>query len=220
MNPQSLTYHRRKRKEVAIFLPRSYQRVLEVGCGGGGFAENLNSEAEKWGVELDPFHAKEASKVMDHVLEGPFEKVKDKVPDQSFDLVICNDIIEHMPDHDQFFEDVKKKLKPGGILVGSIPNVRHIKNLYEILIKRDWEYVQEGTLDKTHLRFFTEKSIKRSLKKHQFKIEKFHGLVSSEVQISWMRKILKRLIFTLITILSLGFYSDIQYLQFGFRAKI
>jgi hypothetical protein len=46
-----------------------------------------------------------------------------------------------------------------GLFVASIPNVRDIKTLYNLVVKGDFQYVEEGTLDKSHLRFFCRKNI-------------------------------------------------------------
>ncbi len=48
-------------------------------------------------------------------------------------------------------------------MVGSVPNVRYFKNLFDLLVLRDWDYKDSGVLDRTHLRYFTLKSLRRSL---------------------------------------------------------
>jgi len=70
----------------------------------------------------------------------------------------------------------RKKIRSGGFLVGSIPNVRHIRNLYNLLILKDWQYQDRLTLDRTHLRWFTQKSLLRTLAQHDFKVEEFRGI--------------------------------------------
>ena len=45
------TYFSNKREEIASFLPSSYSKVLEIGCGEGNFIENLKQPFEYWGVE-------------------------------------------------------------------------------------------------------------------------------------------------------------------------
>jgi hypothetical protein len=51
-----------------------------------------------------------------------------------------------------------KLLKPGGVLVASIPNVRHLRVVMPLLLRGRWEYAPFGLMDRTHLRFFTEHS--------------------------------------------------------------
>ena len=67
---------------------------------------------------------------------------------------------------------IRKFLKPNGILLASIPNIREIKTLIDIVIKGDFKYVDSGILDKTHLRFFCKKNIIELFESTGYKIEK------------------------------------------------
>ncbi len=212
MKTEPPNYYQGNRSEVAPFLPQNYSRVLEIGCAEGLFSQNLTSNSEKWGCEVFPHAARQASQKMEKVLVGKYSKVSQDIPDNYFDLVICNDVIEHMDDHDAFLESIKTKMKSGAFLVGSIPNLRHIRNLFKLMILKDWRYEEAGVLDKTHLRWFTEKSLRRTLKDHGFSIEKFKGINSTQ------NIFLKVFLWALIA-LSLGTQSDIQYLQFAFRVR-
>ena len=140
------SYYKNYRKEMMLLLPEQYSKVLEVGCGEGNFRINLSQENEYWGVEPIEASARKASKKLDKVLIGTFNEMFDQIPDDYFDLVICNDVIEHMTDHEEFFQSIKKKIKKEGCLVASIPNVRYILNLIELLVKKDWEYKDSGIL--------------------------------------------------------------------------
>jgi 2-polyprenyl-3-methyl-5-hydroxy-6-metoxy-1,4-benzoquinol methylase len=156
------------RKELVIFLPEKYERILEIGCGEGNFTHFLKQPYEAWGIEQNHDAAQIASKKMTKIMTGKYENFLSDLPDNYFDLVICNDVIEHMEDHDWFLNSIKKKMKPKGNLIGSVPNIRHITSLYELLIDKDWFYTDAGILDRTHLRFFTEKSLKRSFTERGF----------------------------------------------------
>lgn len=216
---KSNNYYLGARPEVTDFLPEYYTKVLEIGCGEGNFSNNLTQTCEYWGIEPVKETAEIARNNLFKVLNGRYEDVQTELPNNYFDLIICNDVIEHMVDHDQFLEDIKQKLLPGACLVGSIPNVRFIGNLIELLFKRDWQYRDEGILDRTHLRFFTEKSLKRSFTKHKYKIDMFHGINSALPKLRSLKKIIKYLLFRLTEIITLGGTRDIKYLQFAFRIK-
>lgn len=158
------------------FLPSEYNRVLEVGCGEGNFRSNLDLEHEYWGVEQDARAASEAEQKLDFVLVGEYQQVEPELPDHYFDLIVCNDVIEHMEHHIDFMLKLKKKLAPGGSLVISIPNVRLLSNLNHILFSKDWQYRQAGILDQTHLRFFTKKSLTRLLNETHWHIDMLKGI--------------------------------------------
>jgi 2-polyprenyl-3-methyl-5-hydroxy-6-metoxy-1,4-benzoquinol methylase len=200
-------YHEGIRPEVVKFIPGTYSKVLEIGCGEGNFSSHFNQQCEYWGVE--PFQAAAgiASNKLFKVLAGTYEEVYEQLPDGYFDLIVCNDVIEHMVNYDAFFQTIKRKMKKDSFIMGSIPNVRFFGNLTELLIKKDWEYKDSGILDRTHLRFFTEKSIKRTFIEHKFIIEEFCGICgySSTNLKKWLQ------------ICVLG--GDTRFLQFGFRIK-
>lgn len=209
---QQPEYYSGLRPEMVEFLPEKYMHVLEIGCGEGDFSTHLKKAKEIWGLEMDAPASQKAEKKLYKVLKGTYDETYCELPDNYFDLIICNDVIEHMPDHDFFFSSIKKKMKPGAYMVISVPNVRYIRNLAELLIQKDWRYREQGTLDRTHLRYFTEKSIKRTLNDHGFTIEKFHGIIPCPQPFG-------KLIIYVLNILTLGYYSDLNYLDFGMRIR-
>ena len=211
-------YYGGYRSEVTQFLPDRYTKVLEIGCGEGNFLQNLEESCECWGIEPASEAAEKASQRY-RVLQGTYDAVYDQLPDRYFDLVICNDVIEHMENHDAFFESIKQKMQPDACLVGSIPNVRHVRNLYNLLIRKDWLYQDSGTLDRTHLRFFTEKSLKRSILEHGFAIDEFQGINSIFDQSKVLNHFWRQILRTLIEFKPFSVHRDIQFLQYGFRAK-
>ncbi|MBE0515558.1 class I SAM-dependent methyltransferase [Sulfurimonas sp.] len=210
---ESSAYYEGIRAEVAEFIPQKYSKVLEIGCGKGGFRANASDNCEYWGVEPNEEVANIAKTKLNKVIIGTFDDAFNDLPDNYFDLVICNDVIEHMVDHHMFYNRIKAKCAKDACMIGSIPNVRYIRNLYDLLIKKDWKYTEEGILDKTHLRFFTLKSIKQDFLKHQFKTEKLCGI--NKVYFS------KRKLSNLkIMLLQLFLGEDTRFLQFGFRVKL
>ena len=205
------------RPEVAALLPPAYATVLEVGCAKGGFRPSLLPAAEVWGIEPHPAAAEQARAAGYRMLVGSFEAVAAQCPDAYFDLVVCNDVIEHMADHDAFLEAIRAKLRPGGVLVGSVPNVRYFGHLVKLLVRKDWQYVEQGILDRTHLRFFTVRSLRRTLLAHGYVIQRLQGL-NSDLGRRWTpRQAAKNLLLLATIVLTLGHARDVRFLQFGFR---
>ena len=147
---------------------------------------------------------------MTKVLTGTFREVSAHLPDSYFDVTTCNDVIEHMNDHNEFLVSVQRKMAKGGCLVGSIPNVRYILNLLEVLIRRDWRYRDDDILDRTHLRFFTEKSLRRALEDCGYEIEQLRGINPWEFSPLSVKEGAK---WTLSVLLG----ADTRFRQFGFR---
>ena len=159
-----LSYYAKTRPEVSDVLARNQimpGKVLEIGCGEGGFRSNFEYELEYWGVEKEVLESGENHDIK--ILLGSYSDVSTDIPDEYFDLVVCNDVIEHIDDYQGFLRDVGKKIRPGGDIVMSIPNVRHLENIIHLIVFRDWRYEKDGIRDRTHLRFFTKKSSLRML---------------------------------------------------------
>ena len=213
------SYYGEPRPEVHTLLPPSYDRVLEVGCGAGAFSRSLKATSETWGVEPVAGAAEKAARHLTRVLNGKYDDVAPGIPDDYFDLVICNDVIEHMDDHDRFLLSVRSKMRANGWIVGSVPNMRNYRVLHELLVRKDWQYRDYGILDRTHLRFFTEKSLRRALEGAGFRLEALVGMNSAIQSNDDALNVAKRLFFSCVSLATFGTYNDIRFLQFGFRAR-
>ncbi len=77
---------------------------------------------------------------------------------KKYNSIIFADVLEHLIDPETILSRLKKNLKPDGEIIISLPNVAFILNRLLLLCGR-WEYTEFGTLDKTHLRFYTIKSV-------------------------------------------------------------
>ena len=186
-------YYAKARTEMLAFIPADAKKVLDVGCAEGVFSSLAAACAQKH---------------LDTVLVGDITALMEKLPDAYFDCIVCNDVLEHLVDPYTAVSALKGKLSAMGVLVFSLPNVRHLGNLKNLLIHRDWRYEDEGILDKTHLRFFTEKSIRRLFADAGYTLVTIRGLRPVR---SWK--------FILLNLITLGSLSDARYLQFAGVAK-
>lgn len=156
-------YYDNFREEMLKYLPDTAKKILDIGCGNGAFASVVKqkNEAEVWGIELMEEEANVAVQVLDKVFVGVCEKYIDGLPEHYFDAIYMNDVLEHLVDPYTVLETLKSKLAPNGVVISSIPNVRFFRTFFKVLFEKDWKYEGHGIMDKTHLRFFTGKSIKR-----------------------------------------------------------
>ena len=88
---------------------------------------------------------------------------------QKYDLIIFADVLEHLINPEYLLNTLKKNIKPDGKIIISVPNVAFVINRLELLWGR-WTYREFGTLDKTHLRFYTLSSIDSLVKKSGYKV--------------------------------------------------
>ena len=171
-------YYDKIRLEMLDFLPKDAKSVLDVGCGNGAFAEIIKEQnkAEVWGIELMEAHAKEAAKKLDKVFTGKCENYIDNLPDNYFDAIYFNDVLEHLVDPFDVLNRMKHKLTKNGVVISSIPNIRSFDTFMKLVFKKDFKYEEDGILDLTHLRFFTKKSIRRTYENLGYTIVTHKGI--------------------------------------------
>lgn len=155
-------YFRGPREDIAPLLPPFAERVLEVGCGSGSTLAWLKRTRRcriAVGLELFEAAAAQARDHADEVIGGNAEALIESAFEHgSIDLMLCLDVLEHMLDPWRFVRQAQRILKPGGLLVASIPNVRHVSVLGPLVASGRWRYGDSGILDRTHLRFFTRET--------------------------------------------------------------
>jgi 2-polyprenyl-3-methyl-5-hydroxy-6-metoxy-1,4-benzoquinol methylase len=162
-DPKPEGYFSCTRPELVPLIPPHATRILEVGCGEGGFARTLRaarpgSKLEIVGLEASESAGEIASNVLDRLVVGNAEQVELDY-ENYFDCVVFADVLEHLVDPWKMLRRARTFLRGNGTIVASIPNVQHWSVLVD-LIRGRWEYAQYGIMDSTHLRFFTKRSIR------------------------------------------------------------
>jgi 2-polyprenyl-3-methyl-5-hydroxy-6-metoxy-1,4-benzoquinol methylase len=152
------------RPEVAALVPASARRILDLGCSTGHLgATLLRSDREVLGVELEPRLAAEARTRLTGVVECDLEALASSaVPAElaePFDCVIAADVLEHLRDPWSVVAWAADRLSPGGSLVVSVPNIRHLRTFWLLLVRRRWAYEPVGIFDRTHLRWFARANL-------------------------------------------------------------
>lgn len=203
-------YFGHNRSNMLPFVPLSATRILEVGCAAGLFGEQikLRQNAFYWGIEPDAMAAEIALAKLDRVTNAYFDENFDAEGNR-FDCIIFNDVLEHVIDPWRILRLTTGLLSENGTVVASIPNFIYYPNLKEIILTKDWQYKDSGTLDITHFRFFTRKSMIRMFESCEFKVVSCTGINKSK------SRLLK-----VANALSFGRLEDFRYLQFALVAML
>ncbi len=104
-------------------LPRQKGRILDIGCGSGGFLQRASKSG--WyavGVEPDPAAASVARKYANGRVYGSTEEVEER----DFDMVTLAHVIEHVYEPSAMLAQCFRILKPGGRIWLATPNVRSL----------------------------------------------------------------------------------------------
>jgi hypothetical protein len=94
-------------------------------------------------------------------------------------------------------------------VVASIPNVRYFFNMWNLVVHQDWQYTEQGILDRTHLRFFTRRSILATFESLGYCVECIEGINP----LGRSRK------FHLLNWLLFNKIEDMRYVQFAVVAR-
>lgn len=91
---------------------------------------------------------------------------------RQYDMIVFADVLEHMVNPEVVLAKARLHLSTDGLLLISIPNVRHLAVVWDLFVRGDWRYVDGGVLDRTHLRFYTSKSFERLMVEQRYRIVK------------------------------------------------
>lgn len=159
-------YFEHTRPELRRLVPGTARRVLDVGCGAGGVGAALKAERgiEVVGLEGFPEAAEQARARLDDALCVDLDALPElPYPAGHFDAMVFGDVLEHLRDPFELLRRLKPLLAADGVIVCSIPNVKHWSVVFALLVKDRWEYADAGLLDRTHVHFFTLEEISTML---------------------------------------------------------
>jgi len=145
------------------------RRALDVGCARGHLLEELSTLGWRCiGVDTD---ASDVASCITRGLVALELDINTEPPATlgSFDLVVLADVLEHLPDPLRVLRSVRSLLNPGARVVVSVPNVAHVSVRAQLLFGR-FRYTERGILDRTHLRFFTRRTVMELLTASGFSV--------------------------------------------------
>jgi 2-polyprenyl-3-methyl-5-hydroxy-6-metoxy-1,4-benzoquinol methylase len=164
MNVPSRYFSDAKPAFLQLIDPRGL-RVLDLGCGGGHNGAMLKKAGarEVVGVERDPGAAQEARKRLDRVVQCDLAKLDPAdLGDELFDAILASDVLEHLFDAEDVLARAVTRLRPGGAVVLSLPNISNVYVFAQLLLKT-WPRRGSGIFDRTHVRFFARRDMVRLL---------------------------------------------------------
>lgn len=162
------------------------QRVLEVGCADGAFGSDLVAAgnhvvgvARKGdGVAVNeagvPLEAGYRNVITADLETGLPDAIRSG--NAQFDRILLLDTVEHLREPRNLLEHCKPLLERRGKLIVSVPNAANLTVRLMSLAGR-FEYSDRGILDWSHLRFFTQRSIRALLERHGYRIAAVHHTI-------------------------------------------
>lgn len=146
-----------------FLITRKYFKVLDVGCAFGLMLERFPEKTEKYGIDISDYAIEKAK---ERLPRGNFSvwgaEKKFPFPQNFFDFVLCNNLLEHLEKPEQALDNIFAVLKSGGLLYVTIPNLNFIrKNFYRFLDKKEH-----------HISMYSHRNMLKLLAERGFTVEK------------------------------------------------
>lgn len=175
------------------YLPlRAGERVLDLGCGEGrhvisayieadiqsvgvdlGFSD-LQTTAKKFVDFAEPDnHNKSFSLAQANGLQLPFA-------DNSFEVVICSEVLEHIDDYRSVLAEIDRVLAPGGRFVASVPRAWPERICWAL--SREYHEVEGG-----HVRIFNASRLRHDIEQYGLQHYRRHWAHSLHVPYWWLK---------------------------------
>jgi SAM-dependent methyltransferase len=137
-------------------------RLLDVGSAHGWFLEAASAHFQVLGIEPDSAVGGKAAARGLPVRQGYFPDALQN--DEQFDVIVFNDVLEHIPDIQSALIACKHRLTPGGILVINLPSSRgFFYRLSKVFLKVGWqapfERMWQKGLPSPHVHYFNDKNL-------------------------------------------------------------
>jgi 2-polyprenyl-3-methyl-5-hydroxy-6-metoxy-1,4-benzoquinol methylase len=158
----------------ALDACRGTPKLLDVGCADGGICAPFRDRAQLHGLDVnEKFIVKARENGFNaHVVD--FERERYPFADETFDVVVSGETIEHVVNTDWFMTEINRVLKPGGAAVFSIPNVNQWISIPMMLVF-DLPPRAAARFRAPHVRDFTPRTMKKCLHAFGFEITKSAG---------------------------------------------
>lgn len=164
--------------------------VLDVGTGSGALGKFLSEgkSCKVDGVSHNPEEVRIASPFYNRTVQADIDvsSLSQHFSPGSYDVIVLADVLEHLRHPEQVLLDAGRLLTASGRLLLSIPNIAYAGLVGELLTG-EFRYRDEGLLDRTHLRFFTRRSLLEFLDQAGWKVTRVDEITrelrASEFQI-------------------------------------
>ncbi|MFC1577301.1 class I SAM-dependent methyltransferase [Candidatus Omnitrophota bacterium] len=148
--------------KLAGISQRSAIRVLDFGCSQGDLVQGfIDCGCDAVGVDISKKASLEAQKRGVHIYHGHLENVP--FPDNSFDIIVSIETIEHIPYLDAVCNKIRHLLKERGMLIIKVPN--DVDGYRRTFFKKIWWMIPP-----VHVRFFTIRNIANIFGRYGFRI--------------------------------------------------
>ncbi len=149
---------------IKLIKKHNPDKVFDIGCGSGFLCHMIKSwkpETELHGCDISNVALDRAKLAMEKVWMVNLNIEGIPVESDTYDVVICSEVLEHIYDVNHALLEVSRLLKPKGIGLLTVPNLVYWRYRWDILLG----HLPISVDDDRHLHQFTQKSFKEKLNK-------------------------------------------------------
>ncbi len=152
--------------ELLEKIPLAARCVLDVGCAQGALGEaylRRNPNARMLGIDIDAeavAHA--AARLTEAVCSDVESQPMPFAVPEGIDCIVYGDVLEHLREPWTVLAEHSKYLTPDGTVLICMPNVEHWRFALALL-NGSFDYEEQGLFDRTHLRWFTPRTMGKIL---------------------------------------------------------
>jgi len=144
-NNQKETYNKREFKaykqhrlnKIKPYIPWDRKiKILDVGCGDGSFFDSIleyRTNLDCHGTDISRKQCKIATSKGYNIKQSDVSQGLD-YQDNTFDIVISTEVIEHIFNTDRFLTELKRVVKPKGLVIITTPNIANLGNRIRLLL--------------------------------------------------------------------------------------
>ncbi len=123
------------KKMIDLCKPNSNKKIADIGCGEGFLLKKILTGEKIVGIEISITALKRAKKILKtrndiNLIQGDAQKLP--IPNDYFDIILCSEMLEHVPDTRIVLNEFNRILNKSGILVVCIPNEKQGQKLLDI----------------------------------------------------------------------------------------
>jgi len=182
-------------KDQVLDMKRKEIRILDVGCGNGIISIALGSLGfEVLGIDIDPASIQKANELNKFPnVSFMVMDVEDEMLNDSFDVVICSEVLEHLHHPEKIIRDIHDSMKPDSLFIVTTPNgygPREVlmtkpmqainrygfgKVLYKVkrMLGYEGASIQSSNPDLEHIQFFKRSDLIHLIESYGFKMKAF-----------------------------------------------
>lgn len=178
-NKKEYKITRFRKQAILGFIKLENPLILDIGCASGILGSILKKEKNSivHGVDISGEAIFEARRKLDQVYE--FDISREGWPEEilknKYDYIIVSEVLEHLFEPEKLLQKIKKISHKKTEIIITVPNILFWKNRLKIFFG-NFNYTNEGIMDKGHIHFFSWKSFKKNMWQAGFEIieEKHH----------------------------------------------